>query len=312
MYSKRRYYFLAIAELKNITKAAAQLRVSQPSLTQYLNKLEEELQIKLIDRNYTPLRLTEAGQIYYAYLSEAQKKDQQLLTSLERIRLAEHNRLFIGIPMQKTDELARTVLPAFLNKYPDVDLHIVEGTSKSVRSSVENEEIEIGFAHSVSRENPLFDMEIITTEKTVLICNRANPMIQNQTSTLESPCKIDPALLNTQLFYDMPEEYYLHDVAWQQLTQYQIAPCHRLSISNLRTVLSTIASNEHDGFAFMPDYVIKEIANTEMEKNLAYFKISDEDLIWHFMMFRKKGKKLSNPGTLFWDMILQIRQPHEP
>ena len=61
MYSGRRYYFITIAETLNITRAAERLLVSQPSLTQYLNRLEKELDIKLVDRQFTPLRLTEAG-----------------------------------------------------------------------------------------------------------------------------------------------------------------------------------------------------------------------------------------------------------
>ena len=308
MYSKRRYYFLTVAELKSITKAAAKLHVSQPSLTQYLNKLEAEFQVRLIDRNYTPIRLTDAGQLYYHYLKEALEKDRKLLASLERIRLEEHNRLYIGVPMQKTDGLARSVFPTFISAYPDIDLHITEGTSTSVRASVENEEIELGFAHSVSASDPRFDMEIISTEKTILICNAKNPMVQGHASTLEHPCQIEPSLLNEQLFYDMPEGYYLHDVAWRELDRYQLSPRHRLSISNLRTVVSTIAANEQDGFAFMPDYVLEDIGNEEIRRNLAYFKIGEEDLVWHFVMFRKKGKKLSKPGSLFWNMILHVRK----
>lgn len=53
----RRYYFITIAETLNITRAAEQLMVSQPSLTQYLNKLESDLEIKLVGRSFTPLRL---------------------------------------------------------------------------------------------------------------------------------------------------------------------------------------------------------------------------------------------------------------
>ena len=65
MYTGRKYYFITIAETLNITQAARQLMVSQPSLTQYLNKLEKDMELVLIDRSYSPLRLTEAGRLYY-------------------------------------------------------------------------------------------------------------------------------------------------------------------------------------------------------------------------------------------------------
>ena len=51
VYKGRKYYFITIAEVLNITRAAERLMVSQPSLTQYLNHLENELEVKLVDRN---------------------------------------------------------------------------------------------------------------------------------------------------------------------------------------------------------------------------------------------------------------------
>ena len=61
MYIGRKYYFLVIAETQNLTKAAQILHVSQPSLTQYVNRLEQDLGVRLLNRNHTPLLLTEAG-----------------------------------------------------------------------------------------------------------------------------------------------------------------------------------------------------------------------------------------------------------
>ena len=54
-------YFLTIVETGNITRAAEKHYISQPSMTQYLNKLEKRLGIKLFDRSSTPLSLTKAG-----------------------------------------------------------------------------------------------------------------------------------------------------------------------------------------------------------------------------------------------------------
>ena len=68
MYIGRKYYFLVIAETQNLTKAAQILHVSQPSLTQYVNRLEQDLGVRLLNRNHTPLLLTEAGKLYLNYI----------------------------------------------------------------------------------------------------------------------------------------------------------------------------------------------------------------------------------------------------
>ena len=59
-------YFITIAETGNLTKAAEILYVSQPSLSQYLKRLKNSLGAELFDRNSSPLRLTYAGEKYYA------------------------------------------------------------------------------------------------------------------------------------------------------------------------------------------------------------------------------------------------------
>lgn len=63
-------YIIAIAEERNLTQAAKRLYISQPTLTLYLNRLENELGVKLFDRSKSPVTLTDAG----AYYLEKMKK----------------------------------------------------------------------------------------------------------------------------------------------------------------------------------------------------------------------------------------------
>ena len=62
-------YVMAIAEEQNMTKAAARLFISQPALTASINKLEEELGVKLFDRQRPPIKLTPAGVLYMKEMS---------------------------------------------------------------------------------------------------------------------------------------------------------------------------------------------------------------------------------------------------
>ncbi len=57
-------YFIAIVEEKNLTKAAQRLYISQPSLTRYVNRLEEEYGVKLLDRGQAPVELAAAGSLF--------------------------------------------------------------------------------------------------------------------------------------------------------------------------------------------------------------------------------------------------------
>lgn len=68
--SDRLNYLTTLAEEQSITRAAARLFISQPALTAFLNRTEEELGVRLFDRSTTPIRITKAGAYY---LSELEK-----------------------------------------------------------------------------------------------------------------------------------------------------------------------------------------------------------------------------------------------
>ena len=58
-------YFVAVAELLSFTKAAERCHVSQPSLSQQIQKLEQELGLQLVDRLGRRVKLTDAGETFY-------------------------------------------------------------------------------------------------------------------------------------------------------------------------------------------------------------------------------------------------------
>jgi len=67
MLARHIHYFLAVAEHLSFTKAAAELHVSQPALSQQVKLLEESLGAQLFDRSGRTTRLTDTGKIYLQY-----------------------------------------------------------------------------------------------------------------------------------------------------------------------------------------------------------------------------------------------------
>lgn len=82
-------YFIAIAEEGSISKAAERLYISQPSLSKYLKRLEENFGEELFCRESYPLKLTKAGELYLSYVKELTKKETRLLEELSYLRNSE-------------------------------------------------------------------------------------------------------------------------------------------------------------------------------------------------------------------------------
>lgn len=308
--NRRKYYFLTIAEQLNITKAAAQLMISQPSLTQYLNQLETELDAKLVDRKYSPLRLTPAGQIYYDYLRDAQSKETEMRAAIAALTAGERRPLRLGVPMQKSQNVTQTILPRFTSAYPQVAFSIWEGTTPTVRNRVVQGELDIGFAHTHPEGDPECDVLPLRTERVVLVCNRLNPIVAGAEATLENPLPVLSEALSGQRTYEMGQEYILHNVEQTMIERFDLKPGRKILMSHLYSRVADLLSHPDSGFAFIPDYIFLESFPKSVLPQLAILRLGDEDYLWHFSMLRKKDAKPSREARWFWDCIARGIEEH--
>lgn len=61
------YYIKEVAKQNSFSKAAKELGISQPALSNYIKKIEESVGVLLFDRSISPIEITEFGKIYLAY-----------------------------------------------------------------------------------------------------------------------------------------------------------------------------------------------------------------------------------------------------
>lgn len=113
-------YFVATAELLNLTKAAARLRVAQPALSRQIRDLEEEIGAPLFERTQRGLTLTEPGA---AFVPEARAILQKTAEAVENVRAVargERGEIHIGYAPSPTVELLPWVLNAFHQLAPGI------------------------------------------------------------------------------------------------------------------------------------------------------------------------------------------------
>jgi LysR family transcriptional regulator, hydrogen peroxide-inducible genes activator len=122
-------YVCAIADTGNFSRAAERCQVAQPSLSQQVQKLEEDLGAKLFDRLGRSIRLTEAGR---AFIPRARAILEQIEAA--RSSVADKNEDFRGsVAVGAIPTVAPYLMPrytaAFAKKYPDAKLRITEETT---------------------------------------------------------------------------------------------------------------------------------------------------------------------------------------
>jgi DNA-binding transcriptional LysR family regulator len=118
-------YFVAVAEMENVTRAAGRLHVSQPALSRQIHNLEAELGFDLLQRSAKSVRLTEAGRVF---LVEARAVLQRVETGVSTARAVANGlcgELHVGYAPSLTVQILPQALRAFQKDYPGtrVTLH---------------------------------------------------------------------------------------------------------------------------------------------------------------------------------------------
>ena len=112
MIFKNYEYFLTIAEEGNISSAARKLFVSQPSLSQYLKRLETNLGVELFDHTRYPLQLTYAGERYLAYVQDLFNLDRRMQQEFSDITQNRRGKIRLGIAYWRGSNVLPQVLQA--------------------------------------------------------------------------------------------------------------------------------------------------------------------------------------------------------
>lgn len=169
-------YIVAVAELGSISKAAERCFISQPALTRSINKIEEELGVRLFDRSTSPLRLTYAGERYVAGIKNILTMKYQLDREMEDISALKKGRLTVGIPNTYGPLWLPQVLPVYLQKYPGVNVRIVEGISGELEESLIKERIDLLAVGSLPITLPGIEYEEIAREQLMLVFPSDHPL----------------------------------------------------------------------------------------------------------------------------------------
>jgi DNA-binding transcriptional LysR family regulator len=160
-------YFVTLARVGHFTRAAAQLHVGQPALSQAIRRLEGELGAELLVRGSHPLALTSAGETLLPYA-------QQALEALEGARVQfgirqgePSGRLVIGA--LSTLGPVEAVIASFHERHPEVDIVLREAVTLAIFEQLRTSELDAAFATLVEPLPSELDHQEAFTEGLVLM-----------------------------------------------------------------------------------------------------------------------------------------------
>lgn len=136
-------YICAIADTGSFSRAAERCHVAQPSLSQQVLKLEEDLGARLFDRLGRSVRLTEAGRAFLPHARSILHQMEAARSGVEDKRTDVRGSVAVGIIPTVAPYMMPQFVAAFSKKYPDARLRILEETTPVLIESLRNLSLDV-------------------------------------------------------------------------------------------------------------------------------------------------------------------------
>ena len=130
--------FYYVAKNKNISKAANELLISQPSISKAIKNLEDQIGCQLFIRSKYGVVLTLEGKIFYEQIKSAMEIISNAEVKLKELINLEDGSLNIGISNTLTQKYLMPYLKEFHSLYPYIKIKIITGPTQSLITKVRN------------------------------------------------------------------------------------------------------------------------------------------------------------------------------
>jgi LysR family hydrogen peroxide-inducible transcriptional activator len=136
-------YFLAVARTRNFSRAAEQCHVAQPSLSQQIKKLEEELDERLFERTKREVALTPAGEVFRGPAERALEEVEAAREKVREVRGLVRGRVVLGALPTVAPYFLPARLRAFAEKFPGIEVVVHEDTTNRLVAAVLGKEVDL-------------------------------------------------------------------------------------------------------------------------------------------------------------------------
>ena len=228
MNMKQALYFKTIAQYGTITAAAKQLYISQPSLSQTLRQIEDEVGTPLFDRSTSPFHLTYAGERYLKAVEAMLDIETRLKEEIESIRRDDGGRLRLGISVTRAMQVLPDVIPIFTKSYPNVTIELTEAASASLEGLLQKGQIDLALAALEANEANIA-YELIEKESIGILAGKGSQLAQ----LVPSGTPISLEMVEKEAFVSLDTSHSSRIIQDRLFRRYNIRPKILLETSSL-------------------------------------------------------------------------------
>jgi LysR family cyn operon transcriptional activator len=247
--------FIKAKELLNFTEAAAQLFISQSTLSQQIKQLENDLGTPLFNRVGKHVSLTEAGSLFYEYALQCVQKADDGYQVMKDLGDMQVGHLTIGTTYGVRNMLSPAIV-AFAKKYPGITIEVVFGTSVELAERLGKFELDFILTFEEIARNPALQYRTLFKSELSLIVRNDSPLARRKSVTLQEiqhlPLALPAKGFWTRRFVD--EMFRSHDLHPNISLEINDIPTllELVAAGRWNTILTKTTVNNKEGFLCIP------------------------------------------------------------
>jgi DNA-binding transcriptional LysR family regulator len=294
-------YIVSIAKQQNITRAAEEVFVSQPTLSIFVQNLEKKLGQPLFRRLGNKFLLTYAGERYVekAKIMLGMKKalDQEMADIMKK-NIGE---LKIAFPIMRGTYMLPCTLPVFREEFPQVRVSVKEANSAVLEEMILEGEIDLAF-FTLPIRHPDIHYDVIKEEEIVLVMSAGHPLAG--TGISKEGCKypwLDVRKLRDETFIMQLFDQRTRHITDQILRDANMSPGTSLEIRNI--LASAKLASEGYGITFVGETHLRHIP---LQHKSAFFSVGNPKTMTCFVAAYRRGTYLPHYAQRYVQIVKEF------
>ena len=182
MLDPKLYSLLAVAATGNFTRAAEQLSLTQPAVSQHVRALEQELNVRIFDRVNNMIRLTHEGEIVVKYAKRMIALQENMKGELTNEKL-QITSLTVGITHTAESNAIAEALARYVRCHENVTVKVITGSADKLCTMLKNYEIDLAIIDG-KKPDPELNYLMLDTDNLVLIVSPNHRLARKNSATI--------------------------------------------------------------------------------------------------------------------------------
>jgi DNA-binding transcriptional LysR family regulator len=280
--------FLTVAGEKSFSRAAEKLLRTQPAVSLAIQKLESDLQEKLIDRSGKELLLTDAGRIVHDYARRFENLEADLENALAELRDNSAGRLVVGAN-ESTSLYLLGHIERYRRLYPKVKVQVRRSLSSQIPSQLIDGELELGVISYDPEDNRLLSRVIYTDHLAFVVSPQHRFADRDEVS-------INELGMETFIAHNVLSPY--RAVVLKEFQRHKVPLNMDVEMPTVETIRKMVQRNE--GVAFLPHMCVDQ----DVEQNiLREIKVKELSVDRKIRLVCPAKRSLSHAAKAFLELV---------